>query len=183
MLRMQRYIPSESNMITRFGLNTRKRRKSFMKYRKATKQDIEKLIGIRIEYLLEDFGELTKGQSNEINNQLSDYFINHLDKDLIIYIAEKNKEIISSVFLVIMEKPANPNFLTGKTGTILNVYTKPEYRKQGIAGRLINRVIEDAREMNLSYIDLRSTHNGEGLYRKIGFVEEQNKYLPMKFVL
>ncbi len=37
------------------------------------------------------------------------------------------------VALLIVEKPMSPSFITGKTGTVLNVYTKPEYRNKGYA--------------------------------------------------
>ena len=48
--------------------------------------------------------------------------------------------------LVINKLPANPHFLSGKTATILNVYTVPEYRRLGIATRVLRHIIDIARQ-------------------------------------
>ena len=154
-----------------------------MEIRKATSIDMDELIKIRIAYLNEDYGNLSSQQIAHLKEQLSEYFLNHIEKDIIAYIAEENNEIISSVFLVIIEKPSNPSFMSGKIGNILNVYTKPQYREQGIARQLVKLAIDESKEMNLSYLELKATKEGCTLYKKMGFVEEQSSYVPMKFKL
>ncbi len=84
---------------------------------------------MRLEYLTEDYGSLTEIQSEKIRNQLPVYYHNHLNKDLFVYVV-KSERIISCCFLLVSEKPANPSFINGKTGTVLNVYTKPQFRKK-----------------------------------------------------
>jgi N-acetylglutamate synthase-like GNAT family acetyltransferase len=154
-----------------------------MVIRKAGMNDIDELIKIRIAYLKEDYGKVSLEQIEQLKMQLKEYYINHIDRDMIAYIAEENSEIISSVFLVVIEKPANPTFMSGKIGNILNVYTKTEYRKRGIAGQLLKLGINDAREMKLSYLELKATKSGFNLYKKLGFIEEHSSYIPMKFEL
>lgn len=154
-----------------------------MVIRKATNIDLYELIKIRIAYLKEDYGNISPQQIIGLRKQLPEYYINHIEKDMIAYIAEENNEIISSVFLVIIEKPSNPTFMSGKIGNILNVYTKPQYRKQGIAGQLLKLVIDESKGMNLAYLELKSTKEGFNLYKELGFIEEQSSYIPMKFNL
>ena len=154
-----------------------------MVIRKATNIDLYELIKIRIAYLKEDYGNISPQQIIDLKKQLPEYYINHIEKDMIAYIAEENNEIISSVFLVIIEKPSNPTFMSGKIGNILNVYTKPQYRKQGIAGQLLKLVIDESKGMNLAYLELKSTKEGFNLYKELGFIEEQSSYIPMKFNL
>ena len=154
-----------------------------MVIRKATNIDLYELIKIRIAYLKEDYGNISPQQIIGLRKQLPEYYINHIEKDMIAYIAEENNEIISSVFLVIIEKPSNPSFMSGKIGNILNVYTKPQYRKQGIAGQLLKLVIDESKGMNLAYLELKSTKEGFNLYKELGFIEEQSSYIPMKFNL
>lgn len=151
--------------------------------RKATSIDIDELIKIRIAYLNEDYGDLSLQQIDHLKNKLSEYYINHIERDMIAYIAEENNKIISSVFLVVIEKPSNPSFMSGKIGNILNVYTKHQYRKQGIAGQLLKLAIYESKEMNLSYLELKATKAGVSLYKELGFAEEQSCYVPMKFKL
>lgn len=154
-----------------------------MNIRKATSADIDELVKIRIAYLKEDYGDLSFEQVDILKKKLPEYYSNHIQSDMIAYIAEENNKIISSVFLVIIEKPSNPSFMSGKIGDILNVYTAPEYRKQGIAGQLMKLAIDEAKEMELSYLELKATKDGYSLYKKLGFVEEQSHYVPMKFSL
>lgn len=154
-----------------------------MAIRKAEINDIDELIKIRIAYLKEDYGNILLEQIEQLKIQLKEYYANHIDRDMIAYIAEENSEIISSVFLVIIEKPANPTFISGKIGNILNVYTKPKYRKKGIAGQLLKLAINEAREKKLSYIELKSTKAGFNLYKELGFEEESSDYIQMKFKL
>jgi Acetyltransferases len=154
-----------------------------MNIRKANQSDISELVNVRIAYLLEDYASLSDEQIYSLRQQLPEYFKKHIENDFVAYVAEAEGKIISSVFLVIVEKPANPNFITGKTGTILNVYTKPKFRRQGIAESLLQAAIRDSKAMNLSFLELKATKDGLPLYEKIGFIKEQAKYIPMKFSL
>lgn len=54
---------------------------------------------------------------------------------------------MSCCFLLITEKPANPSFVSGRTGTVLNVYTKPEYRRLGIARSLMRELLAEAEKL------------------------------------
>jgi ribosomal protein S18 acetylase RimI-like enzyme len=154
-----------------------------MNIRKAGKEDITQLVEMRIKYLTVDCGEMSEEQLETIREQLPEYFERQLGTGVLAYAAEEEGVLVSTVFMVIVEKPANPHFITGKTGTLLNVYTRPEYRRQGLAGKLIDLVIQDAKQLNLSYIDLSASKEGYPLYKKIGFTESQSDFVPMKLLL
>ena len=100
-----------------------------------------------------------------------------------VYVARNEKDIVSCVFLLIVEKPMSPSFITGKTGTVLNVYTKPEYRKKGYAKKLMNMMLEDAKAENVSKIELKATEDGYSLYRSVGFEDVVAKYHNMRISL
>lgn len=154
-----------------------------MEFRKAAISDISQLVEMRLGYLKADHGSLTEEVVTKLKGSLPAYFENHLGKDMIIFAAADGAEIVSTVFLLIVEKPANPSFITGKTGTVLNVYTKPKYRKKGLAGKLMKMMIDYAKEMELSFVELEATKMGKPLYEKIGFNIEKSEYTPMKFNL
>lgn len=154
--------------------------------RKANRNDndIELLIKLRLAYLNDDRGELSEQDKSAVISQLKEYYPKHLESDFIAYIAETDSNIIAAAFLVIKEVPANPAFITGKTGTILNVFTYPEYRKKGIATKLLELVIEEAKIQNLSFIELSATESGKPLYEKLGFQTRQpSKYTEMRLNL
>lgn len=149
---------------------------------KATAADIDELIQMRLAYLTEDYGALSDDQIKKISTSLPKYFKEHLGKDLIVY-AARTSGIVSCSFLLIQEKPANPSFINGWTGTVLNVYTKPAYRRQGLAKKLLEQLISDAGSLNLDYIELKSTSDGYALYRSLGFLDVESNYRNMKLVL
>jgi len=154
-----------------------------MNIRKATIEDIDILIKLRLDYLLTDRGRLTPDEENAIRSQLVTYYTKHINHDFIAILAETDNNVLSTAFLAISEKPANPAFITGKTETLLNVLTYPEYRRMGIATKVISKIIDEAKQLGVSSIELSATQDGKPLYEKLGFTEPKSKYTPMKLQL
>ena len=152
-----------------------------MKFEKATIKDINMLTDLRHVYLQEDLGVITDKQL--IQESLPGYYEKHLNKDLMVYIARDDEDIVACAFLLIVEKPMSPSFITGKTGTVLNVYTKPEYRNKGYAKKLMTMMLEDATAQDVSVIELKSTEDGYSLYKSVGFEDVVVKYHNMKIAL
>ena len=151
-----------------------------MTIRKATVGDIELLIRLRIDYLT-DGGSLTPEEETAVRTQLRQYFAKHIPGgSFIAIIAETDGAAASAAYLAISEKPANPAFITGITGTLLNVYTYPEYRRKGIAAKVIEKLIGEAKQAGVSYIDLSATADGKPLYEKMGFTISSHTSMGMK---
>ena len=150
---------------------------------KADLNDIPELVRLRLEYLAEDHGGLSDKETEQISASLPDYFLRRLNKELFVYTARTEERIVSCCFLLVTEKPANPDFINGLTGTVLNVYTEKSFRRQGIAGKLINNMLKDAKDMGLDFVELKATEDGYPLYKKLGFADAVNKYRSMKYVL
>ncbi len=151
--------------------------------RKAVPDDMDKLIKLRIDYLTTDMGSLKAEDEAVIKSQLVNYIIRNLNQTFIAYFAEVDKKVVSTAFLAISEKPANPRFITGKTGTLLNVLTYPEYRRKGLASKVILSIIKEARQLGVSYIELSATEEGKPVYEKLGFSEIKSKYTAMRLQL
>ena len=137
-----------------------------MNVEKAGFDDIDALVKLRLDYLREDHGSLSEEDLTLIRKGLPAYFQAHLDKDLFVYVIREGHTIVSCAFLLIIEKPMSPSFINGKTGTVLNVYTCPS-------------MISDAKEKDLSVIELKSTEDGYRLYRSVGFTDDRSKYHRM----
>ena len=154
-----------------------------MIFDKATIEDIGVLTDLRIAYLNEDLGVISNENLELMQASLPSYYEKHLNKDLMAYVARDEMDIVSCAFLLIVEKPMSPSFFTGKTGTVLNVYTKPNYRKKGYAKKLITTMLEDAKAEGLSIIELKATEDGYSRYKSVGFEDVVAKYHNMKIVL
>jgi len=141
-----------------------------MKVRKATLDDIELLIQLRIDYLLDESKVKSIDDIEKIKIDLRVYLNKWIPNNgFIAYIAENNNVVLSTAFLSIVERPprkANSSYLVG---TVYNVYTYPEYRKQGIASKVMNALLIEAKSLNVAYVDLLSTDAGLPLYNKLGF--------------
>lgn len=152
-----------------------------MIFENAVNEDIRQLTELRIAYLIEDDGELNEKDLTIIKSSLPDYFERNLNKNIFVYVARKEQEIVSCAFLLVVEKPMSPAFITGKTGIVLNVYTKPESRHNGYARKLMNMLISDAIDKDLSIVELKATEDGYPLYKEIGFKDVNSKYHLMKW--
>ncbi len=106
--------------------------------------------------------------------------INRLKNFIAVIAKHPTGKIASAAFLIIQERPTNPSFITGLTGTLLNVVTYPEFRRKGIASQVIGEIINEARQKGVSSIDLYATDDGKELYKKLGFVEPSYTSMRLK---
>ncbi|MDE6971169.1 MAG: GNAT family N-acetyltransferase [Eubacterium sp.] len=71
-------------------------------------------------------------------------------------------------FYQVMPTFHNP---TGKKAYIMNMYTAPGYRRQGIAFHTLDLLIKHAEAQGVLQISLEATDMGRPLYEKYGFVK------------
>ena len=64
---------------------------------------------------------------------------------------------------------------TGRKAYIMNMYTKPEYRRKGIAIKTLELLVKDAQEKEITDISLEATDIGKPLYEKFGFVAMESE--------
>ena len=153
-------------------------------YRKLAHDDINLFIKLRLDFLSDINKEMTEKNKEIMTESLEQYYLKHFEKNEFIgIICEYTGNVISTAFLAINEKPANYHFINGKIGTLLNVFTYPEYRKNGISTNIMKIIIEEAKKYNISEIDLLATEDGEKMYKKFGFSESDNKYMKLELYL
>lgn len=58
---------------------------------------------------------------------------------------------------------------SGYKAYIMNMYTSPAYRRRGIAYKILDLLVNEARNKNISCISLEATDMGRPLYEKYGF--------------
>ena len=148
---------------------------------RAHTSDIASLTALRLEFLQEDCGELSEEIKSKLIEALPAYFEKNLNHNIFCYLIREMEEVVACAFLLIDEKPASPMFITGRTGTVLNVYTKPMCRHKGYAKAIMKTLLQDAAEMNLSSVELKATDAGYNLYKSVGFTDDVSKYHLMKW--
>ncbi len=151
-----------------------------MRVETATSADAEALTELRLAYLRDDHGDLDEETENTLRRCLPEYFREHLNRDLFAFAAREGGTIVSCAFLLLVEKPMSPAFMNGKTGQVLNVYTRPSSRRKGYARSVMLALLSKAEELGLSPVELKATEEGYPLYRSVGFEDDQSEYRHMK---
>ena len=59
----------------------------------------------------------------------------------------------------------------GRQGTIVNVFTEPQWRKRGIAGLLIKEIIAWSKNEQIDRLTLHASNQGRSIYERLGFTE------------
>ncbi len=150
-----------------------------MEFERAVPADAEELTRLRLAYLAEDLGPMPAEEEAALAAALPDYFRRMLRRGLRGYVAREGGRTVACALLLTVEKPMSPAFPNGRTGTVLNVYTEPAFRRRGCAKRLMKMLLEDAREGELSVVELKATEAGAPLYRSVGFRESGTEYTLM----
>ena len=138
-----------------------------IEYKIATKDDIELLMSSRLE-MLKVVNDLPADYiyDDVIVNESRDYFLNG---DHVTVLAIDGGEVIgcaSMSFMWIMPTFSHP---TGKRAHLMNVYTRSEYRRQGIARKMVQMLIDETWKRGATEISLDATKMGRPLYESMGF--------------
>ena len=138
-----------------------------IEYRIATNDDIELLMSSRLE-MLRVVNGLSDDYvySDEIVRESREYFLNG---DHLTVLAIDGGEVIgcaSMSFMWIMPTFSHP---TGRRAHLMNVYTRNEYRRQGIARKMVEMLIDETWKRGATEISLDATTMGRPLYESLGF--------------
>lgn len=130
--------------------------------------------------LLKELGEICSDINLiELEQSTKDFFLSSINKNLICYGVVENNEIISIVSLCLFDRIPYPENLKGKEGYILNVYTCPGFRRQGLAKLLLREIIIYANNHNINKLWLNSSKYGKCLYSSLGFICKNDEMVLM----
>ncbi len=146
-----------------------------LNYRKATLGDMNELIELRKRQLVDEGIK----PSIEIDEELNNFFVNKLsDGSLIQWLVEENEEIIACGAVILYEFPPTYTNKSGKKAYITNMYTKENYRGQGIATSILKRLVAEVETLGVSKIWLGASKMGRPVYKKFGF-QETDEWLEL----
>ena len=138
-----------------------------MEYRFATADDIELMLHSRME-TLRAVNSLEENYrfSGDFQEASRIYFLNG-DQDTVLALdGDRVVGCASMCYIRMMPTFSHP---TGKRAHLMNVYTDPARRREGIAAKMVSLLIEEAWGKGATEISLDATEAGRPLYRKLGF--------------
>jgi GNAT superfamily N-acetyltransferase len=146
--------------------------------RRATLHDIEMLVDLRL-MLLQDMGHLTEMLA-ELRPATHEYLLEALPAEtFLVWVAEASGQIVATSGLIFFHKPPSERNLSGIEAYILNMYTLPEWRGQGIATALLDTMMAFIKQTKAHRVWLYATQDGRPLYEKTGFVPTSRHTLEM----
>jgi GNAT superfamily N-acetyltransferase len=96
------------------------------------------------------------------------------------WLALDETRIVGGGAILINPWPSHPYDLECRRATILNVYVYPEFRRQGIARRLMDTMIDWCRKEGFAAVYLHASKDGKPLYEKLGFEPTTEMRLKLK---
>jgi GNAT superfamily N-acetyltransferase len=151
-------------------------------FRPATINDVSALVDYRVRFLNELLNHPEDDTNKVLKKSLAEYFTRAIpSKDFIAWVAEYDEKIIATSGMVMWQKPAIYGGVeSGKLGYLLNFYTVPEARGKGIATRLLNELLGEAKLSGIKYLHLHASKDGISIYRKAGFTEPDRPELELR---
>lgn len=145
-------------------------------YKKASIEDIDKLVRTRI-IVLHAANKLSDDEDMSVVEKESyAYYRRALETgEHIAYLVYDNGAFVGAggvSFYQVMPTYHNP---TGKKSYIMNMYTAPEYRRQGIAIHTLDLLVKDAKEQGVLQISLEAMYMGRPLYERYGFAKMEDE--------
>lgn len=137
----------------------------------CTKDDIQDCMDIRLE-MLKEVNHLPDHYEYDtffIENSYK-HFLSDSQITVFSMVDDKIAGCATLCLLVMMPTFDHP---TGKRGHLMNVYTRKEYRHQGIGKEMVQFLIDWAKENGLTEISLDSTEAGRILYKSCGFQDSE----------
>ena len=137
-------------------------------YRSATTTDANELATLRLAFLAEVAGG--NPDDTEIHRLVKDYFeTNVASKNFVAFIALADTKIIATSGMTWHHHPPSNKNRAGREAYIMNMYTLPQFRRRGIATRLLEMLIDEARQNQCGKISLHVMPAGQSIYVKAGF--------------
>ncbi len=138
--------------------------------KRAGFEDVETLVTLRLEMRRERESAVLEIPETEFAGILRKYFSDAVKNgSFVSFIAWDGETAAACSGLSVVALPPSYGDLSGKKGYITNMYTRKEYRGQGIARKLLDCLKEYAKSEGCTTLALNASDAGYPVYKKYGF--------------
>lgn len=154
-----------------------------LEYKKANIEDIDLLTKTRVQVLraankLEDSVDM-----NLVETESYQYYNECFGKDNhVAYLIFDGDSVVGTGGISFFNVMPTYHNASGKKAYIMNMYTNPNYRRQGIAYKTLDLLVAEAYKRDIKNISLEATEMGRALYEKYGFVSMENEMELLYFL-
>jgi len=137
--------------------------------RPATPDDIPELLRHR-RGMYEDMGYNDAGTLSGMVSTCKPYLASALANGTLHgWLACAGEKVVAGGVVLVSPWPSHPYDGQCRRATILNMYTDPPFRRQGIARRLMQTMIDWCRKEGFVHVTLHASDKGRPLYDSLGF--------------
>ena len=146
-----------------------------IEYRRAELNDMDELLRVRINFLY-DAKNISAHDEEAAIRKANEEFLKEvlIDGSFMQWLAVEEGKIVATSSVSFYRLPPNRGLPTGKAAYIGNMYTYPEYRKKGIASKLLSLAVEEAKNYGCNKVLLNATDMGRPIYEKFGFTDSKD---------
>jgi GNAT superfamily N-acetyltransferase len=148
--------------------------------REATLQDIPEILRQR-RAMYEDMDYREAPSLDAMVSLSASYLAQALaDRSFRAWLASDVDRVVAGGAVIISPWPAHPYDLECRRATILNVFTYPPYRRQGIGRKILQTMIDWCRREGFSRVTLHASADGRHLYESLGFEASNEMRLKLR---
>ena len=138
--------------------------------KRASVNEIDKLMEWRMEVLQNVFDISAANNNSSLYAANREYYMETVPSgEHIAVFAENEGMTMGCGGLCLYREMPSPDNPTGRCAYLMNVYTKKEYRRQGIGKTVVKWLVEYAKEQGITKIYLETSECGRPLYEGLGF--------------
>lgn len=138
--------------------------------KRADLNDLETLIKWRITVLKEVFELPEDYDLTVLKSENRLYYQEQLNTGgHIACFAYNGEKIVGCGGVCIYSEMPSPDNPSGKCAYLMNIYTAPEWRKNGVGKRIVEWLVDKARNLKITKIYLETSDAGRELYKSLGF--------------
>ncbi|MBN1287350.1 MAG: GNAT family N-acetyltransferase [Anaerolineae bacterium] len=148
--------------------------------RKATKEDIPDIVRLR-RAMFEAMGETDPAKLDAVSRASAHLLACDLEAGGVhiwLAVTESDWPVASGGLTVDRHLPA-PNNPSGRIAYIMNMFTHGDYRRQGVARKLMQTMLQWINEQGITKVALHASEDGETLYRMLGFKPSNEMQLDL----
>ena len=108
------------------------------------------------------------------------YLEEHFGGILRAWVVEVAGRVVASGAVLLYDWPPRPGDSVGRAALLHSVYTEPEYRRRGLARRIVDVMVAECRRMGLRTVSLHASEAGRSLYEAMGFKETSEMRLGLR---
>ncbi|MFW9853723.1 MAG: GNAT family N-acetyltransferase [Candidatus Thorarchaeota archaeon] len=146
--------------------------------RRAGIEDISELVELRVQLFYEMNAIPSRKDEQLLRNSLRSFFRTNIPSGKFLsWVAFSDNLIVASSGLIFLQKPPSPQNPSGREAYVMNMYTRKEWRNQGLAMKLLEKIHDFLKQQQVSLTSLHTTEIARAVYEKMGYSAMDNEMM------